>query len=420
MDYSLSFIFYISILSLFIFFLYIFLSRKINENILIKTLFAKNKLKEHEKEINRYLEVLNNMNDGIAVIDRDKNVIFVNPAFNKNIRSAVTPANIKRFDFLIRSFELNSLVDSIIANNDIHFIEKKIKYFDRAEEKTVNCTIFKIGTSDEYAVIVKDATYLQKIENARTTFIQNISHEIKTPITAIMGFAETLKNGAIENRATSIKFINIIEHHTKKLNYLVDDLITLTNTETGKSPVKYEKINIKSSVENSLILFEKEVKEKYIDINNNILDVSFTSDSSKFNQIVTNLIQNAVKYTEKGGIVKLEGYIMDAKTAHSFISEYEEASILWNNLSSKKGCEKFLFFSIEDTGVGVNYTNLLRLGERFFRVDSSHTAGHKGTGLGLAIVKHTLILLNGSAVIKSSLGNGFIFSFILPEIKEPS
>jgi two-component system phosphate regulon sensor histidine kinase PhoR len=248
----------------------------------------------------------------------------------------------------------------------------------------------------------------------RAAFIQNISHELKTPITAIMGFVETLKNGAVENPEIRTKFIDIIGHHTKRLNYLIDDLITLANIETEKSPVKYEEINIKSHIDNSLILFEKEISEKNIGIINNMLNISFVSDSSKINQIITNLIQNAVKYTEKGGIIKLEGYITGAKTAYEFISDTEDTSVLWNNLPLKEDFKKFFFFSIEDNGKGVNYTNLLRLGERFFRVDSSHKGNHKGTGLGLAIVKHTLKLLKGGAVIKSSLGNGFIFSFVIP------
>ncbi|MHB1660535.1 MAG: sensor histidine kinase [bacterium] len=407
-------IFYILILSLFLFLLYIFLSKKINKNILIQILFTKSKFREYKDKIQGYVYILNNLSDGLAIIDHEKNILFVNNAFSKNIRSLKIPANVKKFDFLTRNFELNSLINNATSDDNFKFVEKKISYFDRAEEKIINCIIFKIEPSNEYAVIIRDITYLQKIENVRAAFIQNISHELKTPITAIMGFVETLKNGAVENPEIRIKFIDIIGHHTKRLNYLIDDLITLANIETEKSPVKYEEINIKPSIDNSLILFEKEINEKNIGIINNILNASFVSDSSKINQIITNLIQNAVKYTEKGGIIKLEGYITGAKTAYEFISNTEDTSILWNNLPLKEDFKKFFFFSIEDNGKGVNYTNLLRLGERFFRVDSSHNGNHKGTGLGLAIVKHTLKLLKGGAVIKSSLGNGFIFSFVIP------
>ncbi len=407
-------IFYFLILSLFIFFLYIFLSKKINRNILIKILFAKNKLKEYEERISRYHYIFNNLSDGLAIIDYKKNILFVNRALNKNIRSVKIPADIKEFDFLTRNLELNRLVDSVISNNDIDFIEKKISHFDRAEEKIINCTIFRIGSSNEYAIIIRDITYLQKIENVRAAFIQNISHELKTPITAIMGFVETLKNGAIDNRETSVKFIDIIEHQTKRLNYLIGDLITLANIETGKSPVRYEEIAIKSHVDNSLMLFGKEISGKNIGIDNEVSDITFISDASKINQIITNLIQNAVKYSEKDGAVKLEGFIIDAKSAYEFILNPEGAHVLWDYLPLKENCEKFFFFSIEDRGIGVNYTSLLRLGERFFRAEGSPKDKNKGTGLGLAIAKHTLKLLKGAAVIKSSLGNGFIFSFIIP------
>ena len=397
----------ILILSLFIFFLYIFLSKN-------KNFITKNRIKEYEERINHYIYILNKLNDGLAIIDKDKNILFVNSAFKDNIRSASFPNNIKKFELLIRNFELNRLIDNIINKDDIDSIEKKISYFDKADEKTVNCIVFKIKNTKKYAIIVRNMTYLQKIENTRSTFIQNISHEVKTPITAIMGFVETLKNGAMDNHNTGIKFLDIIEHHTKRLNYLIDDLITLTKIETGKSPVKSEKISIKSTIEHSLMLFEKEIKENKLDINKNIEDASFISDPSKINQIIINLIQNAVKYTDKGGVIKIESSIISAITAYNFISEMEDTSILWDNLPGKGDYKEFFFFSIEDTGIGVNYTNLLRLGERFFRVNSSHTTEYKGTGLGLAIIKHTLKLLNGAAVLKSSLGNGFMFTFIIP------
>ena len=408
MNYPFSAMLYILILSLFLFFLYIFLYKN------IQTLFVKNKFREYRDKIENYLYILNNIMDGLAIIDADKNILFVNEAFNKNIRSIKNQSNILEFDALTRNLELNSLIDDAVSDINFKFIEKKLSYYDRAEERIINCIILKIESSGEYAVIVRDITYLQKIENARTAFIQNISHELKTPITAITGFAETLKNGAIDNPDVRIKFIDIIYNHAKRLNYLIDDLITLTNIETEKTRVKYEKIYIKSGIEDSFVLFEKEIKEKKLTIINNISDISFLSDPVKINQIITNLVQNAVKYTDNGGTIKIEGRVADYKAAADFILNIGDTSVLWDNLPLKENSGDFFFFSIEDDGKGVNYTNLLRLGERFFRVDSSHDEIHKGTGLGLAIVKHTLRLLRGSAVIKSSLGNGFIFSFIIP------
>ena len=408
MYYQITYFFYILILSLFLSFLYIFLFKK------IRILSDKNKFKECRNEIDGYIYILNNLMDGIAIIDREKHILFVNDSFGKNIRSLKTNAGIKEFDFLTRNLKLNSLIDDAINDYNFNYVEKKISYYDRAEEKIVDCKIFKIGQTAKYAVIIRDITYLQKIENIRAAFIQNISHELKTPITAIAGFAETLKNGAIDNPDVKTKFISIIEHHAKRLNYLIDDLIILTNIESEKYPVKYETVYIKLSIDDSLILFEQEIKDKNIAIINNVDDVSFISDTAKINQIITNLVQNAVKYVHKGGIIKIRGYIGDSEAANDFISDTEETSVLWDNFIIKEYPQKFFFFSIEDNGMGVNYTNLLMLGERFFRVDSSHSSINKGTGLGLAIVKQTLKLLNGSAVIKSVLGNGFSFSLAIP------
>jgi two-component system phosphate regulon sensor histidine kinase PhoR len=388
--------------------LYIFLYK--NKQIL----FVKKDLVKCRGDINNYLYILNNLTDGIAIIDGKKNILFVNSAFHKNIRSIKIHENIKEFDILTRNIELNSLLAQAVSDKNFKFIEKKISYYDMAEEKIANCMLFRIEAYDKYVLVIRDITYIQKIENIRAAFIQNISHELKTPITAIYGFIETLKNGAVYDPDISVKFIDIIYNHTKRLNYLIDDLITLTNIETEKYPVKYEKIAIKSAVEDSLALFEKKIKEKNLSVINDVMNVSFISDSVKINQIITNLIQNAVKYTETGGEIELEGYLANRETAVDFISNIENTSVLWNNLNLKENYSKLFFFTIRDDGKGVNYTNLLRLGERFFRVDSSHKDTEKGTGLGLAIVKHTLKLLKGSAVISSGLGNGFTFSLIMP------
>jgi two-component system phosphate regulon sensor histidine kinase PhoR len=410
MHYNTISIFYILILSLFLFFLYIFLFKN------IQSLFAKNKLKEYKREIDNYQTILNNIAEGVAVINKEKEILFVNESFGRNIRSAKTDAkNINsRFDFLTRNIELNFLIDEAVKNSLFKIAEKKIFYYDRAEKKTANCVIFKINDKDKYAVIVKDVTDIQKVEDIRSSFIQNVSHELQTPVTAITGFAETLKNGAIENPAVRMKFVNIIEQHAKRLRFLIDDLITLSNIETERFPVKLENIDIKANIENSLILFEREIKEKNLSFTNKAKNDIFISDPGKIILIINNLIQNAVKYGNKNGTAIIDGYTCGRSDAMSFLSETEETSVLWNFYFPNEDDSQFLFFSISDNGIGVNYTNLLRLGERFFRIDGSHKNSAKGSGLGLAIVKHTLKFLRGGAVIKSGMGKGFEFSFILP------
>ncbi len=396
------------ILALFFTFLYIFAIKKPYREVLIK-----NRLRELEGIKTLYSDVLMALNDGIAIIDEGKNILFLNQSFSKNIRSIPSVEKIKNFDVLTRNFELNNIVKDFISRGESK-IEKSISYFDRAEEKTVYCVIQKINNSGKYAVIVRDITYIQKIENVRSDFIQNISHEIKTPITAVMGFVETLKNGAITNPETAVKFLNIIEHHTKRLNYLIDDLIFLTRIETGRSPVKLETISLKPMVEQSLLLFEKEISEKRINVTKTLDDKKFISDQTKISQIIINLIQNAVKYSNKNGDIKIDGSIINNEEALNFIKKTEETSVIWGELDRPGKYGDFFFFRVEDSGIGVSYTNLLRLGERFFRVDSSHTGNYKGTGLGLAIIKHTLKFLDGIAMIKSVQGKNFIFTFLIP------
>jgi two-component system phosphate regulon sensor histidine kinase PhoR len=317
---------------------------------------------------------------------------------------------------LTRNYELNNIINKIIENNDSNIIEKKISYFDKADEKIISCKIFKISETKYYAVIIRDITYIQKIENIKSAFIQNISHEIKTPITAITGFIETLKNGALDNRETAVKFFNIIDHHAKRLNSLIDDLIVLTNIETGGASLKIEKIDPINIIENSLQLFESEIKTKNLKIIKNLdcFDgAAFFSDFSKINQIIINMLQNSVKYTEHNGKISIDLYFETNSGANSIIADLGETSIVWGAIDPD--ADNFLYISVEDTGIGVSYPNLLRLGERFFRVDSSHSADPGGTGLGLAIIKHILKLLNGTAILQSSLGNGFTFTVLIPQ-----
>ncbi len=406
---------FILIITLIAFFLYYFLLKNKRIFSTFSDADINNKIKENENFLKIYKNILQKVTDGIAVIDENKNIIFVNSAFRKNIRSGLSD-NVDRFELLTRNYELNNIINKIIENNDPNIIEKKISYFDKADEKIVSCKIFKIDETKYYAVIIRDITYIQKIENIKSAFIQNISHEIKTPITAITGFIETLKNGALDNRETAVKFFNIIDHHAKRLNSLIDDLIVLTNIETGGASLKIEEIDLINIIENSLQLFENDIRAKNLKIIKNLEcfdNTAFFSDFSKINQIIINMLQNSIKYTENNGKISIDLYFETNSGANNIIEDLSETSIVWGTIDPD--ADNFLYISVEDTGIGVSYPNLLRLGERFFRVDSSHSADPGGTGLGLAIIKHILKLLNGTAILQSSLGNGFTFTVLIPQ-----
>ena len=404
----------ILIITLFAIFLYYFLFKKKRWGLIFSDAAINSKIKENEKFLKIYKNILQQITDGIAVIDENKNIVFVNNFFRKNIRSGLSD-NVKKFELLTRNYELNNLINRIIENQESTIIEKKISYFDKADEKIALCKIFKINETKYYGVIIRDITYIQKIENIKSAFIQNISHEIKTPITAIMGFIETLKNGALDNHETAIKFFNIIEHHAKRLNSLIDDLIVLTNIETGGALLKIEKIDLKNIIEHSLRLFDNEIKSKNLKIIKNLDDFTFFSDFSKINQIIINALQNSIKYTENNGKISIDLCFETNSDVNNIIADLSETSIVWGTIDSN--ADNFLYISVEDTGIGVSYPNLLRLGERFFRVDSSHSKDPGGTGLGMAIIKHILKLLNGVAILQSSLGNGFTFTILIPQMR---
>ena len=238
-------------------------------------------------------------------------------------------------------------------------------------------------------LVFHDLTRLKKLERMRVDFVANVTHEIKTPLTAIMGFVETLQEGAIEDRETAKKFLSTIARHAERLNRLVDDLLTISNTELGEIHFSFESVALSGIAQSVLHMIQQKAEEKKIEIASAIPEglPLIRADRDRLSQVLINVLDNAVKFTPEGGRV---------------------------TLAASPAAGQEVVVRIIDTGIGVPKDEISRLGERFYRVDKTRSRELGGTGLGLSIVKHLMAAHKGRMEIESQLGRGTSVSLYFP------
>jgi two-component system phosphate regulon sensor histidine kinase PhoR len=238
-----------------------------------------------------------------------------------------------------------------------------------------------------------DVTRLKRLERMRSDFISNVSHELKTPLTAIIGYVETLQDGAMEDRPLANKFMGIIHDHAKRLDRLVNDLLTLSNLEQGDAKMLFEPLALHRVIDDILPIIQTKANEKGLTIVVDLPELlpQIIGDRDKVTQVILNVLDNAVKFTTSG---------------HITIKTYSS------------GVEGYVTIQVEDTGLGIPKADIPRLGERFYRVDSTRSRELGGTGLGLSIVKHLMKAHMGWMEIQSQMGKGTIVSLTFPVVKQ--
>jgi two-component system phosphate regulon sensor histidine kinase PhoR len=242
-----------------------------------------------------------------------------------------------------------------------------------------------------------DITRLKQLEDIRKDFVANVSHEIKTPITAIRGFAETLLEGALDDKENAYKFLETIKNHSERLNSLVSDLLTLSRIELGDIKIEKETVDLNNVVDTVFETLKEKAQSKGLYLKKEISPIlqEVRADRNRLIQILLNLVDNGIKFTEMGGItVKVQS------SKSKVQSEKEERD--------------FIEISVEDTGIGIPKKHLSRLGERFYRVDKARSRELGGTGLGLAIVKHLVKAHGWEMQIESIPGKGTTVKIIIP------
>ena len=347
------------------------------------------KHKDNLKEKNELLAVLYSMDEAVVAIDLDGNIIMLNPSgaklFNIDFKSSIGKSI---FD-IIRNSNLITFFEQITNENTFHksiiHLSNRDIYLNAIGSGLLNSNNDVVGA----VIVMNDITQLRKLENIRKEFVSNVSHELKTPITAIMGFVETLKN-IDNNNEDQKKFLQIIESHSDRLNSIIDDLLNLSRIEEQGGN---EKLNLKNQkllpvIDQAIQDCDILIRDKNISVKINCdKQISILQNSRLMQEALGNLISNAIKY-----------------------SDNESEIIISVNQSNDEN-----IIAVKDYGIGISEKHQERLFERFYRVDESRSRDQGGTGLGLSIVKHIVNFHNGKITIDSELGSGSTFNIIIPQ-----
>jgi two-component system phosphate regulon sensor histidine kinase PhoR len=339
--------------------------------------------------------IMSSVVNGIIAIDSIERVLFINPVAERLLKISERDIIGKHLLQVVRNNSIDNYLKEILKDN-VYFdteitieghIEKVLKFYSNPIKKTGNSDIEGI------IITIQDITELRKLEKMRTEFIANVSHELKTPLTSIKGFAETLKMGDIEDKQDTVRFLNIIEDEADRLCLLINDILSLSEMEQGKVKAVEEEIKVEKSIREVLSMLKSQGDRKNIELSIDIQGElnNLIGDNDMFRQMLINLVDNAIKYTPENGKILVEAY----------------------NRADKTGQDKVVV-KVKDNGIGIPSKHIPRLFERFYRVDKARSRTVGGTGLGLAIVKHIVILFDGEIEVESEVGKGTEFRIILP------
>lgn len=327
---------------------------------------------------NKIEAVLKSMDSGVIAVDNNYKIILLNPYAKELFGIKKEVLGCYLLD-VIRNHE----IESIFKQNYDEYREVKIRWPKERELRIKTTEIINktkvIGT----VAVLHDVTDIKKLENMRSEFVANVSHELKTPLTSIKGFAETLKY--VDNSETKEKFLNIINDEAERLTRLISDILTLSDIE-NETNFRIEKVDINQVIMDAYNLMKKIADDKKININIEGENVPIIDGSSdKLKQMIINLLDNAIKYSEKGNV---------------FVGRKKEKNycVIW----------------VRDTGIGISEEHLERLFERFYRVDKARERSKGGTGLGLAIVKHIALGHEGTIEVSSKKNFGTEFVVKIP------
>ena len=348
------------------------------------------RMEQMSRQQNEMKAVFSSMTEGVIALDMEEHVLGMNQAAAGILKCDLKSARGRDIQEVVRNTALHSFIrETLQARNSI---EKDIPTTSNGEGLlNGHGTILRdeVGKQIGALIVLNDVTRLRKLENIRRDFVSNVSHEIKTPITAIKGFVETLRDGAVKNPEDATRFLGIIEKHVDRLAAIIEDLLNLSKIEqeSEKKGISLVESRMCDILQNALQICHVAVANKRIEIDTSCADsIEASVDPTLLEQAIVNLLDNAVKYSDDGGTIRLR-------------------------VTREKD---FIVIAVQDHGVGISRKHLPRLFERFYRVDKARSRQLGGTGLGLAIVKHIVQAHGGDITVDSTLGKGSIFSIRLP------
>lgn len=331
--------------------------------------------------------LMGHLNLGVVLISNSGKIELINSEAMQLLNIDIHTTQ-RSFQAVIKSYVLVDMINEALKTHQplSNHIELYIPM-----SKFIDVNIIPYGKSpdeiESILVLLYDITQVRRLETVRTEFVANASHELRTPVTAIKGFAETLLDGALKQPELAEKFITIIANESNRLETIISDILELSRVEKKSEPMVVKPFEVVETVTNLIQFFYKQADRKHISISVDVeRPVMMKADQHRIEQIFTNLIDNAINYSDVDSEVKIN------------IEQVNNS----------------VHFSVSDKGIGIPKADQERIFERFYRVDKGRSRNSGGTGLGLSIVRNLIMNMNGTIHVESEVGIGTTFHIKLP------
>ena len=349
------------------------------------------------RQRNEQEAVLAGMVEGVLAIDLDKRVIMLNQAAATWLETDVATAQGRSLQEVVRNADLQRFIEQTMAGNLPSNEEIGLQLENERYLQTYGAVLKNVqGDNIGVLVVLNDVTRLRRLETVRSDFVSNVTHELKTPVTSIKGFVETLLDGAMRDPDDLQRFLQIIANQAERLTSIIEDLLMLARIEEDhpeRSEIPLEEGALRSVLEAALSVCEHKAAQREVCISLSCsMDLRASINAPLLEQAVINLLDNAIKYSNPGSAIQVQAVLQLAAGAN-------DAEIV---------------IEVCDEGCGIASEHLPRLFERFYRVDKARSRKLGGTGLGLAIVKHIAQIHQGCVVVESNIGHGSSFSIHFP------
>jgi two-component system phosphate regulon sensor histidine kinase PhoR len=342
------------------------------------------------KQRNELEAILSSMIEGVLAVDTQGHIVSINNAAADLLSIEAAEAQGRAVEEVIRNVELQQFIQNTVESGQSTeseiFLPTDGGRFFRLHGASLSDNE---GSRHGAVIVLNDTTRMRRLEDIRRDFVANVSHELKTPVTSIKGFVETLLQGTVNEPEQVNRFLKIIAKHSDRLNTIIEDLLSLSRLEEDaeKGKISFEKTYLKPVLQAAIELSDTKTAEKQIEIDLTCEDhIEANINAALLEHAVVNLIDNAIKYSQPGSEVQI-------------------------NVQQK---DKEIAISVQDSGCGIEEKHLSRIFERFYVVDKARSRKLGGTGLGLAIVKHIAQAHGGYVTVESSPGVGSTFTIHFP------
>ncbi|WP_438431921.1 two-component system histidine kinase PnpS [Gorillibacterium sp. sgz500922] len=347
----------------------------------------------------RLQSVMDSMQSGILMVDREERVMLLNRKAEEFLGFSAEELLNHAYSAANQQYEFSQLVQTCLETGDT-LRDEMVFYFPEERIVEVSTTPVLDGQGNMAAVLIvlNDITAVRRLEKMRSEFVANVSHELKTPIAAVKGFAETLLNGAMADPDTATAFVKIIYDESDRLNRLIGDILELSKIESRRVPLTFSPIDLSDFLATSLRMVQTEADKKNIRLLfKPTAPLYLEADEDRLRQILLNLLSNGISYTPEGGEVQVRAEHVPGERD----DQDDRVRII-----------------VSDTGIGIPKKDVPRIFERFYRVDKARSRSSGGTGLGLSIVKHLVELHRGTIRVESTVGAGSSFIIELPVLHQ--